>query len=191
MATFFVLQEWEIPSLLTARLWKEVHHWSLYREGRMAFPSFQPLQRIPINLWLCSTEWRLSGTCARLGLSANYSSNENQSPRAPSMLFLYGHLGVYFEPEPYEIIRNDLVKTGLSKKEAKLYTIHSFRNSSVTDMTGTDEEKMKRGGWNSVRLFSFIDVFISNSCFFLGIWAGVLVFDLKHGKSNMVVLPTL
>mgnify|MGYP003571730537 CR=1 FL=1 len=56
-------------------------------------------------------------------------------------------------------IRNDLMRKGLSENKAKLYTIHSFRYCSVTDMTGTDEEKIKRGG-NSTKNLYIIYIYI-------------------------------
>ena len=57
----------------------------------------------------------------------------------------------------YDILRADLVKTGFSEDEAKLFTIHSFRHTSTTNMTGTEEKKMKRGGWKSIRMLRKYD----------------------------------
>ena len=47
----------------------------------------------------------------------------------------------------YGIIREDLCKADINEDEAAQFTSHSFRHTSTTDMSGSEDDKMRRGGW--------------------------------------------
>ena len=95
--------------------------------------------------------------CPVKAFSDLFSQSVNNPRNAHNALFICPSGQMVRTRAVYGIIRDNLCKAGINEDEAAHFTIHSFRHTSTTDMSGSESDKMKRGGWKSIRMMRKYD----------------------------------